>query len=181
MSEYDDYRELVLKLGRKRPHRRAPKSRFHETSDTRTLGALSTSVGVVVLILLFLPRVQVPLLGFYESPLADQRVHSTAGVVFALTAVAGEWLGLAGILLARFRGRLLSPLCLVGSVLCVLAAGLCRIAMPQELLVNIMFLCLIVVLPPMFYSSARKILFRPTVEPHASTVETPSADRNQLP
>ena len=63
MVDTDNYQDLVLKLVRERPHRKVRANRFRESIDTTILGVLSISVGLIVLIWLFMGSVRDPRLG----------------------------------------------------------------------------------------------------------------------
>jgi len=148
MRDNDDYRELLLKLCGENRHKKVTASRFRESIETTVLGVLSTFIGLVVLALILPGSVRVPVLGPIQSPLANQSLDSIPRAVCALTAIVGECLGIAGIILARSRGRLLSPLCLLGIVLCLLH-------MSYFVPLYILSFCLIVVLLPILYFGVR--------------------------
>jgi hypothetical protein len=99
MLSANDYRHLVVRIGessrRKRP--RTPTS-WRESLGTLMLGALSTSLGLAVLAGLVT-----------RKPSFD----------LFLTAYIGQWLGLAGLYLARRIGRGIAPLPLLGTALCL--------------------------------------------------------------
>jgi hypothetical protein len=92
---------------------------LRESLDTFVLGSLSTSVGVVVLIALISEIRGHHVGGWFEEPIRSQGGHVIPSLTCAIAAVAGECLGLAGILLARSRERAISPLATWGTTLCM--------------------------------------------------------------
>jgi hypothetical protein len=100
-----EYRDLLLKLGREQSRHADTPRPFRESHETIVLGVLSIAIGVATL--------------FWV--LAGRTADSTPAQLACLfTAIVGECLGIAGIIIARQRGRLLSPLCVAGIVLCLL-------------------------------------------------------------
>ncbi len=148
MRDIDEFRDLLLKLGRERADKSSRVNRFRESVVTKILGVLSVLIGLVVLIWPVAAGVPFPGLRVLQSPVTNPSLGSTPRVVFALTAIVGECLGIAGVMVARSRGRLLSPLCVLGTVLCVLH-------MAYFVAPYILVLCFIVVLMPMLYFGAR--------------------------
>jgi hypothetical protein len=152
MTADNEYRDLVLKLGRGHHRETAPANRFRESIDTMILGSLSIAIGLVIAALLLwriAPRA--PGQRWFESLYANQTLGTNTLLACALTAVVGEWLGIAGAILAKSRGWLFLSLCLLGSVLCVVATVLARSPKVKELGPNLMFLGLVIVPPTMLH------------------------------
>jgi hypothetical protein len=80
---------------------------FRESLDTLVLGAVSSSLGVMVLMVMGIGIGGIPARGFLD--------HTG---VWGLTAAVGEMLGLAGLLLARKRHGVIAPLSLLGTLVC---------------------------------------------------------------
>jgi hypothetical protein len=114
------YRQPVLKAepssdsqaGRRRPLR--------ESLDTLILGALSTSIGVVLMIVLVTGIARRPIPGWSDRAFSPSASYYVPSRDCAIAAVAGEAAGLAGILLARHRHGTISPLSILGTVMSLL-------------------------------------------------------------
>ncbi len=109
-----EYRRLVLNMQSPRRPRADRRRPIRESLDTLVLGSLSTSIGVVLLI--------VVVAGIVRQPIPEWNEKAISGVsyfvpskVCAIVAIAGEGLGLAGILLARYRHGTISPLSILGT------------------------------------------------------------------
>jgi hypothetical protein len=118
MSSRNEYRRIVLEIGQAPEARTAPRPPFRESVDTLVLGSLSVSVGVVLLVALLAGFVGIRVEGWNRSPVATPARYRVPAQVCGIAAVAGQCLGLAGILLAR-RRRAISPLSTLGTVFCL--------------------------------------------------------------
>ena len=95
------------------------KHRYRESLDTLILGSLSTSIGVVVLIVLFSGIAGRLVAGWNQEALTDRPKYVVPNKVCGVAAIAGETLGLAGILLARKRHGTISPLSILGTLISI--------------------------------------------------------------
>ena len=109
-----DYRRLVLAM-RPTPDRETGRRLpIRESLDTLVLGSLSTSIGLVLLIALFAGIAQRPIPEWNEKAISSASYYIPSKVC-AIVAIAGECLGLAGVLVARYRHRTISPLSTLGT------------------------------------------------------------------
>ncbi len=83
------------------------------------MGALSTALGVVVLLALAGGLVGHANEGWIEQSMTRHAGSLIRTEVCGVTALIGEFLGLAGILLARSRHRAISPLSILGTIICL--------------------------------------------------------------
>jgi hypothetical protein len=117
------YRHSPRESRKKVPPESRPKSRFRETLDTAILGSLSSSVGIVVLIVVMSGLIGRRVSDWHE----DKFIYTTRVINYlepsstcAVATVVGEILGLAGIALAWNRRRTISPLSTIGTLTCLL-------------------------------------------------------------
>jgi hypothetical protein len=116
-----EYRQLVLKIGPQRKIEARRKPRFRECLDTLALGALSTSIGVVLLIALAAAIARRPIPGWTEKAMVGSSAsYYVPSKDCAIAAFVGEWLGLAGILLAKYHRRVASSLSTLGTAMYLL-------------------------------------------------------------
>jgi hypothetical protein len=108
MSPHREYRHLLLRLGQSSLAREERRLTIRESLDTVVLGALSTAVGILVLMVMRAGMRGVLVRGYLE--------HTGA---WGVAAMIGEFLGLTGLVLARRRNGAIAPLSLVGTVLCL--------------------------------------------------------------
>jgi hypothetical protein len=112
-----EYRRLSLKMGQSSLAREErKKTSFRESLDTLILGSLSTAIGVVVLIALLSGMVGRPVEG-NETPIAAHTKYLIPTKDCGIAAVIGEFLGLAGMLVAKIRRGAISPLSTLGTVI----------------------------------------------------------------
>ena len=93
--------------------------RLRESLDTLLLGALSTSIGLVLLIALLRGDRPAPGRGWNEKAITGKAPYYVTSKDCGIAAVAGVFLGLAGILRARRRHGTISPLSTLGTVICL--------------------------------------------------------------
>ena len=106
MISDNEYRQLSLRIGQTNLVRvDRKKRRFRESLDTLILGSLSTAVGVVVLIALLWGMVGRPVQGWNEAPIASGTKYLIPTKDCGIAAVVGEFLGLAGIVVAKIPAR----------------------------------------------------------------------------
>ena len=101
---------------------------FQESLDTFMLGALSTSLGIFIVVEFFRSKSCLP------------------ASVFVLITSTGACLGIAGNLMARRRGRAMSPLSALGTMLCLMPMALISILL--SLLLSLLLIVLAVVFLP---------------------------------
>jgi hypothetical protein len=126
MQVSDGYRELVMKLVSAKSEPAGSNVRVHESWETLVLGLVSTAIGVGVLIVALYGMRNIRVEGFnVEKPTA--RYNGNTPIQFlapswqsALAAVAGECVGLIGIVVGRWRRSAISILCVLGTVICLL-------------------------------------------------------------
>src|SRR4051812_47093939 len=100
-----EYRQFVLRIGRPcRPEgEREVSSR--ESLDTLMLGVLSTSLGIAVLAELGMVMI-------------GGAMRNLSPDILITTTMVGGAMGIAGVVLARRRKRVMSPLSAFGTILC---------------------------------------------------------------
>ena len=111
-----EYRRFVLRLV---PNSRPKADRemsSRESLDTLMIGVLSTSLGIVIVVEFFRQEPSLPT------------------SVFVLITSVGVCLGIAGNLLARGRGRIMSPLSTLGTIVCLVSLALVSILVSMVLL-----------------------------------------------
>jgi hypothetical protein len=115
MQQGEDYR-LNFRVMAEKSH--APTEswlKIRETLDTMILGTLSTSVGVVVMIVGVVTVWGLSRVEWHELV----RGTSFPIFVFGIASIVGEALGLAGLALGTMRRGTISPLSAVGTVVCL--------------------------------------------------------------
>ena len=80
---------------------------------------LSTTLGVVLLVALVAGTVGHGTSGWIEQTIEGHAGYLIRTEVCGVTALIGEFLGLAGILLARGRHAAISPLSILGTIICL--------------------------------------------------------------
>jgi hypothetical protein len=110
---------LVLAMQRPGEPGAGRKRRRRESLDTLLLGALSTSIGVVLLIVLAAGIARRPIPGWNERAISSAWYY-VPSKDRAILALVGEGLGLAGIMLARYRHGTTSLLSTLGTALSLL-------------------------------------------------------------
>jgi hypothetical protein len=114
MSSESTYRQFLLETEKRIAPQKHAKPRFQESIDTFILGSLSCAVGVVVLIVVLSGIAGRPVRDWYKISRYPQ-----PSTTCAVAAVVGELLGVAGIALALFRRRTISPLSTLGTMMCL--------------------------------------------------------------
>ena len=109
-----DYRRLVLNMRPTPDPEPGPRMPFRESLDTLLLGSLSTSIGFVLLIALASGIARRPIPEWNEKAISSASYYIPSRVC-AIVAFVGECLGLAGILVARYRHGTISPLSTLGT------------------------------------------------------------------
>jgi hypothetical protein len=94
--------------------------RFRESLDTLLLGALSTSIGLVLLNALAAGIARRPIPGWNERAISPSAYYYVPSKDCAIAALVGEVLGLAGIFLATRRHGTTSLLSTLGTALSLL-------------------------------------------------------------
>jgi hypothetical protein len=120
MSTPIEDRPLMLETRPRRGPGSGQRPRFRESLDTLILGVLSASIGTVLLIALFSGVVRPPIPGRNERAISASALYYNPSKDCAILALIGEGLGLAGLLLARYRHGTISPLSALGTALCLL-------------------------------------------------------------
>ena len=115
MQKTEDFRRIVFRMAEASQPPTKSWLKFRESLDTMILGTLSTSVGVVVLIVGLVGVLGVRQMGWHDL-VHDAPVPSFS---FAIASIIGEGLGLAGLALGKFRGGVISPLSAVGTIVCL--------------------------------------------------------------
>lgn len=92
---------------------------FRESLDTLILGAIATSIGMVLWIVLFAAIVRRPVPGWNERAITGAAPYFIPSKDAAIGATAGEFIGLAGLLLGWRRRRAVSPLSALGTAACL--------------------------------------------------------------
>jgi hypothetical protein len=108
MSTHREYRHLLLRLGQSSLAREERRLAVRESLDTLVLGVLSTALGLLVLMIMGI--------GVGGVPAREYLDHTGA---WGVAAMLGEFLGLSGIVLAHKRNSAISPLSILGTVLCL--------------------------------------------------------------
>jgi hypothetical protein len=119
LSSHREYRHLLLRLGQSSLAREERRLSIRESLGTFILGALSTSIGVVVLVALAPGMVGHASVVWTQQTIAGHAAYFIRTEVYGITALIGEFLGLAGILLARSRHGSISPLSSLGTLICL--------------------------------------------------------------
>ena len=119
-----EYRRLVpnLRWPSGTATRRRP--RFRESLDTLILGTLSTSIGVVLMTALAWGIAGRPIPGWNERAISISASYYIPSKDCAIAALIGESLGVAGIVLAKYRHHTISPVSTAGTILCLLHMSL---------------------------------------------------------
>jgi hypothetical protein len=115
-----EYRQFVLKMQPSREPRGVRRPRFRESLDTLILGALSTAIGIVLLIALASGVIRRPIPGWNERAIGTSALYYIPSKDCAIAALVGIGLGMAGLVLARYRHGTISPLSALGVVICSL-------------------------------------------------------------
>ncbi len=117
MHEGGEFRQFVFKVAdASRPDRKRWQ-RFRETLDTTILGTLSSSLGVVILVIGLLGLLGMGRPGWHEQVRGWHMPSTNFGIV----AIIGETLGVAGLALGQMRGGIIPPLCAMGTIVCLVA------------------------------------------------------------
>jgi hypothetical protein len=121
MLSHVEYRQLVLKMRPQSKLQAGRKRHFREYLDTLALGALSTAIGVVLLIALAAAIAGRPIPGWTErAMIGSSASYFVPSKECAIVVIVGQCLGLAGIMLAKYRRGVVSSLCTLGTALCLL-------------------------------------------------------------
>ena len=94
-----------------------PKPRWRDSLDTLLLGTLSTSIGVALLIALVAGVARRPIPGWNERAISFSASYDIPSKDCGIGAVVGVFLGMVGVLLARWRHGTSSPLSILGTVI----------------------------------------------------------------
>ncbi len=99
----------------------AKRGRLSESAGTSVLGLLSFLIGISVLVIAASPLFGIRTFDdWHRSEWSHGADHRFPSQIVAMAAVAGEGLGLAGLALGRLRNRTLSPLSLIGLLICLI-------------------------------------------------------------
>ncbi len=112
-----DYRQNVLSMRPPDDHGTGRKPRWQDSLNTLLLGTLSTSIGFVLLIALASGIARRPIPGWSEPAISFSASYYIPSKDCGIGSVVGVFLGMAGILLARWRHGTSSPLSILGTVL----------------------------------------------------------------
>jgi hypothetical protein len=115
MQDGGEFRQFVFKMAEARRPERKRWDRFRETLDTTILGTLSTSLGVVVLVIGLLAALGIGRIGWHEQVHGKPEPSTRLGSV----VIVGEILGVAGLALGQMRGGMIPPLSAVGTAVCL--------------------------------------------------------------
>ena len=115
-----EYRRFVLKAQPSRGSRDGRRPRLREFVDTMILGGLSTAIGVVLLTALAWSVIQRHFPGWNERAISTSAVYYIPSKDCAILVPIGVVLGLAGLVLAHYRHRTISPLSVLGTAICSL-------------------------------------------------------------
>jgi hypothetical protein len=107
MLSESDYRRLVVRLVKSPSRKRQGKLFWRESLGTLLLGTLSASLGISALAALAL-----------RNPSLDLLLIASFDLF--LIAFVGQWLGIGGIFVSRRIGRGITPLPVLGTVLCLI-------------------------------------------------------------
>jgi hypothetical protein len=115
MEQGQDFRQIVFRMAEANQPTKKSWLKFRETLGTMICGTLSTSIGVVVLILGV-----VGASGFRSASWHDL-FHGGFLLSFnyGMASIVGEGLGLAGLAIGKLRDGAISPLSAVGTVVCL--------------------------------------------------------------
>jgi hypothetical protein len=127
METGHDYRQLIVKLIDANPRTAKPKVRIQESWETLVLGLASTAIGFAALTVVILGMRHREVSGLIDKrPVAWDRYGAATLYSYAptwqsaLATVAGECLGVVGIMLGRWRRQATSILCVLGTAVCLL-------------------------------------------------------------
>ena len=126
METGHEYRQLVVKLIDANPRTAKPTVRFQESWETLVLGLASAAIGFAALMVVILGIRHIQVSGLSVVKLAaltrkGDAIHYLApSWQSALATVAGECLGVAGIIVGRWRRQSTSILCVLGTAVCLL-------------------------------------------------------------
>jgi hypothetical protein len=112
MENGRNYHQLVFKMAEASQPDQKSWMRFLETLDTAILGTLSTSVGVIVLIVGISGIVGIQRVGWYDLVVGNPAL--------GVAVIAGEMLGVAGLTIGRVRNGVISPLATLGTAICLI-------------------------------------------------------------
>ena len=112
MENGNGYRQFVFKMAEASQPEKKSWLQFRETLDTTILGTLSTSIGVVVLIIGISD-----ILGIRR---ADWHGLKLGNAELGVAAIVGELLGVAGLTVGRVRHGTVSPLAALGTAICLI-------------------------------------------------------------
>ena len=112
-----EYRRNVLRMQPPDDPETGRRPRWRDSLDTLLLGTLSTSIGVVLLIALASGVARRPIPGWNERAISVSASYYIPSKDCGIGAVVGVFLGMAGILLARWRHGTHSPLSALGTVI----------------------------------------------------------------
>lgn len=115
-----EYRQFVVKTRPRRDAKAARRPRVRESLDTLILGALSTAIGVVLLVALASGVARRPIAGWNEKAISQSAHYYIPSRDCVLGALVGEALGVAGLLLGRFRHNTIPPLSALGTAVSML-------------------------------------------------------------
>lgn len=115
MQEGGEFRQFVLKMADTGRPERKFWDRFRETLDTAILGTLSTTLGVLVIIIGVRDVLGIPRVGWLELVHGRLEPLTMLGIV----VIVGEILGVAGLAVGQMRGGVIPPLCAVGTIVCL--------------------------------------------------------------
>lgn len=114
-----DRRQLVLPPDSYGPRDEERAPRLQETLVTLALGALATSIGVVLLVALFAGILRHPLAGWNERAITGAAPYYVPSKDCAIAAIVGVFLGVVGCYLTWRRRARLSVLSVTGVALCL--------------------------------------------------------------
>ena len=119
MLLHSAYRQLVVQMRPPRGARAARRSRLRESRATIVLGALSTAIGVALMIGLFQGMAGRSFGGWNERAVTSTALYYVPIKDCAIWAFVAVGLGLAGLALGRMRDGAFSMLSIVGTVVSV--------------------------------------------------------------
>jgi hypothetical protein len=112
-----EYRRNVLGMQPPDDHMTGRRPRWRDSLDTLLLGTLSTSIGAVLLIALASGVAPRPIPGWNELAISFSASYYIPSKDCGIGAVVGVFLGMAGVLLARWRHGTSSPLSILGTLI----------------------------------------------------------------